>query len=199
MQHPLTISLGNKPRRGSIITCPICGREFYAKPSRVKFTKFCSRDCQYSTTTKVQLNCKSCGKPYLAFQSQIKHRGSAFCSRKCHLFFPQPKGRVFAVRKDGDKSRARARVHHLYKVGVIPHPNTLPCSMCGKKYDCTSRHEYHHHMGYAAEHWDDVVVVCIPCHRKMEPNPGKKGRAAEPQHITEPWLQDMETQLRSEQ
>ena len=27
------------------------------------------------------------------------------------------------------------------------------------------RHEYHHHLGYAAEHHYDVIVLCSICHR----------------------------------
>jgi len=37
-------------------------------------------------STKVKKQCRACGKEYFTWKSQIKHRGSNYCSRKClHL------------------------------------------------------------------------------------------------------------------
>lgn len=66
--------------------------------------------------------------------------------------------------RDGDKKQARARINHQVQNGLRPRPNTLPCSDCGHIWNGGPRHEYHHYLGYAAEHHFDVVTVCSLCH-----------------------------------
>ena len=69
--------------------------------------------------------------------------------------------------RDGDKIQARQRINVLVRTGKIPHPNSLPCSDCGHIHrDGERRHEYDHHLGYAAEHHYDVEPVCTICHSK---------------------------------
>ena len=38
---------GYATRGGSVISCVVCGREFYVSPSRVNVAKFCSKHCRY--------------------------------------------------------------------------------------------------------------------------------------------------------
>lgn len=64
---------------------------------------------------------------------------------------------------DGDKVRARQLVNMEVKRGRRPNPNSLFCALCGHLGD-DRRHEYHHHMGYAAEHVFDVIALCSLCH-----------------------------------
>lgn len=85
---------------------------------------------------------------------------------------PRPQGRRFTPARDGDVFQARGRVNHLVKIGLLPDPQTLPCSACAAK--GSSRHEYHHHFGYAAEHHESVVVLCSACHSKHHFNPNRK-------------------------
>jgi len=68
--------------------------------------------------------------------------------------------------RDGDKKQARQRINVLVRTGKIPHPNTLPCVDCGHVWHSAGRHEYDHHMGYAAEHHYDVEPVCTRCHSR---------------------------------
>ncbi|MDP2763195.1 MAG: hypothetical protein Q8O27_01620 [Enterobacteriaceae bacterium] len=77
-------SLGNKPRKGKIIKCKICGQKFYVKPSHIKIRKTCSSKC-YSILqhNRYKLKCKICGKEYERQKSQVKWRGSSCCSKKC--------------------------------------------------------------------------------------------------------------------
>jgi hypothetical protein len=87
---------------------------------------------------------------------------------------PEP-GRRFAAPRDGDRMQARGRVNYLVDAGLIPDPNDLPCADCGHKHaagEC--RHEYDHHLGYAAEHHESVEAVCSSCHHARE----NKRRAA---------------------
>ncbi len=79
---------------------------------------------------------------------------------------PPTPGRSFVPARDGDKLQARRRVNFFVESGLIPHPNDVPCEHCGHTYDGKRRHEYHHHLGYDAEHHEDVIVVCTLCHRE---------------------------------
>lgn len=76
-------------------------------------------------------------------------------------------GRQFVPARDGDAAQARRRVNHLVDVGLLPPPNTLPCTDCSHVWsDGERRHEYDHHLGYAAEHHEDVEPVCTTCHHR---------------------------------
>lgn len=75
-------------------------------------------------------------------------------------------GEFFAETRSGDKKQARARVNHYVDVGLLPDPNTLPCTDCGHVHSGDRRHEYDHHLGYAAEHQLSVEAVCSGCHGK---------------------------------
>lgn len=67
--------------------------------------------------------------------------------------------------RDGDKLQARQRINVEVRTGRRPHPNTLPCADCGHVWrDGERRHEYDHHLGYAAQRHGDVQAVCTLCH-----------------------------------
>lgn len=87
-------------------------------------------------------------------------------------YVPRPRvsklGEFFAETRSGDKKQARARVNHHVDVGLLPDPNTLPCTDCGHVHSGDRRHEYDHHLGYAAEHQLSVEVVCTTCHHARE-------------------------------
>ncbi len=71
--------------------------------------------------------------------------------------------------RDGDKIQARQRVNVEVRTGRRPHPNSLPCSLCGHVHRLGgARHEYHHHLGYAPENHLKVVPVCSRCHANTE-------------------------------
>lgn len=71
--------------------------------------------------------------------------------------------------RDGDKVQARHRVNVEVRTGKRPHPNTLPCADCGHIHSQGERrHEYDHHLGYAAEHHLEVESVCTLCHAKRD-------------------------------
>ncbi len=57
---------------------------------------------------------------------------------------------------------ARRQVNHAIQAGELPRPDTLLCAQCGKQ-----AREYHHHLGYAPEHWLDVIPVCSSCNKTL--------------------------------
>ena len=57
---------------------------------------------------------------------------------------------------------ARRQVNHAIEAERLPRPDTLTCIQCGKP-----AREYHHHLGYAPEHWLDVVPVCSACNKVL--------------------------------
>lgn len=61
--------------------------------------------------------------------------------------------------KNPDSARAQQSVKKAIEHHKLPHPTTLACAYCGQPAD-----QYHHHMGYAREHWRDVVPICAKCH-----------------------------------
>jgi len=71
--------------------------------------------------------------------------------------------------RDGDKAQARHRVNVEIRTGRRARANDRPCANCGHIWKPGEhRHEYHHHRGYGAAHHYDVIVVCVPCHRKLD-------------------------------
>jgi hypothetical protein len=47
----------------------------------------------------------------------------------------------------------------------LPRVRNLQCHYCGNR-----AHQYHHHRGYAPEHWLDVVPACRKCDRLQHLN-----------------------------
>jgi hypothetical protein len=72
--------------------------------------------------------------------------------------------------RDRNKLAARSAVNVEVRLGKRPHPNTLQCVDCHHVWKPGDpRHEYDHHLGYAPEHWLDVVPVCRKCHARRGP------------------------------
>ena len=64
--------------------------------------------------------------------------------------------------KNPEKRHAKNAVNYAVISGKLPRPDTLLCHYCPKP-----AQQYHHHKGYAKEHWLDVVPVCIRCHYNL--------------------------------
>lgn len=79
------------------------------------------------------------------------------------------RGRSFVPARDGDSRQARRRINYFVEAGLIPRPNDLPCRDCGHVWKPGGRrHEYDHHLGYAAENHEHVEPVCSRCHHERE-------------------------------
>ena len=100
--------------------------------------------------------------------------------------------------RDGDKIQARQRINVEVRTGRRPHPNALPCADCAHEWKTGERrHEYDHHLGYAAAHHYDVEAVCTTCHRRrvterreLEQRRGPDGRYI--QKETNPWVRTVQ-------
>ena len=57
--------------------------------------------------------------------------------------------------------KANCALNYAVSIGKLPRVSSLQCSYCPKQAE-----QYHHHKGYAREHWLDVIPVCISCHKK---------------------------------
>lgn len=91
-------------------------------------------------------------------------------NRRAYVPKPRPKrGRSYVDARDGDVKQARRRVNYLVGAGLLPRPNDLPCTDCGHEWKPGQRrHEYDHHLGYAAENHEKVEPVCTTCHHARE-------------------------------
>lgn len=85
--------------------CKYCGGSFKTYPSLIKKGggKFCCPEhyhkwasenkirsgskCNLWKNAKVEVTCKQCGKVKLRYKSQIRWRGSGFCSKQCRILF----------------------------------------------------------------------------------------------------------------
>ncbi len=64
--------------------------------------------------------------------------------------------------KNKSKRLAQQAVYRAIQAGKLSRPDTLQC-LCGNH----KAEQYHHHKGYAREHWLDIVPVCIDCHCEL--------------------------------
>lgn len=138
-----------------------------------------STGIEWTDETKVCVGCRE-AKPLTDFARDVSRSdGLTYRCRLCRnaryraIYVPQSKprerGRQFVAARDGDVKQARRRVNYLIEAGLLSAPNILPCTDCGHVWaKGERRHEYDHHLGYAAEHHEDVEPVCTTCHHARE-------------------------------
>lgn len=59
-----------------------------------------------------------------------------------------------------DMTRAHTTVSRAVRRGILPPVWSMVCDGCQ---EAQAAH-WHHHKGYAREHWLDVVAMCVDCH-----------------------------------
>lgn len=93
------------------------------------------------------------------------HRADIHASQKAYAKTENGKAkrRQYTV-ANANKIAARTVVNMSVQCGHMPAPSAHPCTACGKP-----AQQYHHHLGYAWEHWLSVVPVCKKCHPSLEP------------------------------
>jgi len=82
-----------------------------------------------------------------------------------------PRGGRRIPARDEDIKQAERRINYFVEAGLIDGPKSLPCSDCGHIWRPRGPcHEYHHHLGYAAKHHEDVIALCSKCHGARHAN-----------------------------
>lgn len=134
--------------------------------------------------------CKTCEKEH-AQSYQKTTQGKKAHRRACQKYHESEKGRMVSKEyrrryRKTEKGR-QIRIHsamkyrqhnplhrkaHLAVLSAIrshklPKIHTRQCVFCPQQAE-----EYHHHLGYAPEHWLDVIPVCIPCHNAIHATNG---------------------------
>ncbi len=62
-----------------------------------------------------------------------------------------------------EKEAARYAVKKEVRAGRWPPASGQVCEICGE----AQAQEYHHHLGYAPEHWLHAQAVCVECHTNL--------------------------------
>ena len=65
-----------------------------------------------------------------------------------------------------EKRKAHQSLSYAVKTGRLPSASSQKCVVC----KTAQAQEYHHHNGYAEDHWLDVIPVCSKCHKVVEKN-----------------------------
>jgi len=117
--------------------------------------------------------CKLCESQYSKKYLQTKHgkatrenynetdKGKQARKRASKHYQQSEKGKVSGERyqqNHPERIKARSAVMIAIVAGKLPQASSLQCS-CGHQ-----AAQYHHHKGYAPEHWLDVIPICKKCH-----------------------------------
>jgi endogenous inhibitor of DNA gyrase (YacG/DUF329 family) len=178
---------GELMKKGVYITCPICGKIFYIMRSGMGYRKYCSRACHAKAQeNKYVGTCKICGKTYNRPKSQVKWRGSNYCSTECqNIGASQKKGEHSTNWKGGTsdiKRRIRASCEwRSWRKKVFERDN-YTCQICGARNSKDSNviiKLHPHHIKSFAEYPElrfDVnngQTLCSLCHYKLHGNLNK--------------------------
>jgi len=106
------------------------------------------------------------------YSNRVKTDGLSPMCTPCRIAYrklskKQTSARRWKAPVDGAKMQANHRVTYLVSVGILPKPSVIPCSKCGHMGQ-DRKHEYHHFMGYAAEHHEVVECLCTKCHKSKD-------------------------------
>lgn len=153
-KHFKPLSDFNKDRNrkdGYYPQCKVCRSKYQKKYGQTKKRKVVSN--RYRNSEKGEITHRrnnlsySKSKKGKATRSRYnKSDANKASHKKYYSRYPEHYKAVYAV-------------NNAIRAGELPRPDTKMCHYCSKP-----AQQYHHHKGYAPEHWLDVVPVCIPCH-----------------------------------
>lgn len=175
-------TLGSKPRLGKIISCIVCRKQFYEKPSASENRKFCSRKCMHSVeSTKMTLICEICRREYKTYRSHVKWRGSRFCSRKCLNDFHASRTGENNPSWKGGKTKEYRRLRGTRRWSSwrrsVFERDDYTCKMpgCGKRGGSLEPHHIYGFTDYPLLRFcvDNGITLCRDCHQKTKGHESK--------------------------
>lgn len=164
----------NRPHKGIIKKCKICGKEFYVHSYEITLSKYCSNKCREKSYLKGKnRKCKNCGEKYHTPPAQIKWRGSSFCSMACAKDYRKNK---YYEGKRKNKKLNQVLKKQLWGVfsEYIRQRDDGVCISCGKK-DFWRKMDAGHYIPKTAGltlYFDErnVNCQCTHCNRWMHGN-----------------------------
>lgn len=156
--HPLRKSLGVKPRRGMVIKCVVCKKVFYRRLARI--SNVCSSKCfSIRNMRGNRRRCKMCKKLYHAQPSQIKWRGTSFCSLECRIHF----------RKETCPRIMSPRAADQVFSKIVRERDGWHCQRCGRNLKENTRTLHCSHFwprGHYGTRYDleNCIALCYHCH-----------------------------------
>ena len=165
-------------KKGENLNCDFCGLDIYKRKSAIRPHNYCSKKCCGEGIRKrVFIICKSCGREHQRPYSQVKWRGSGFCSRKC-------KGEWMSEAQKGEKNpqwqggvssiNHRLRASKKWKIwrAEVFKRDDYTCCDCGGR-SAKGRHIilHPHHKLLFSEYPNSRFLIangktlCIDCHK----------------------------------
>lgn len=167
--NPLLKSKGNKPRTGKVKKCSTCKKEFYVKPFGSITAKYCSYQCKAKAqVTGKPLVCKECGKSYYRSPSQVKWRGSSYCSYPCA--FKGGKKTKRGKMKPGNENKIWHidRADRVFSRYIRQRDNWV-CRGCQRSFKDRTSILHNSHYWVRGRHStrfdpDNCIALCYSCH-----------------------------------
>ena len=133
--------------------CERCGKTFHGKPSALKHTRYCSKECFDVAQFKGQtLRCATCGKEIQVSPSLVRERN--FCTNECRLAWLSNHVKD-EINVPGHTAGHKAP--HLTTLNIERNPKLAleaDAVIRGKYTD--HRRIMEQHLGRKLEHWEDV-------------------------------------------
>jgi len=171
-----------KPKKGKILKCPVCNKEFYAQPNKVRRGRsYCSRIClgqangnrlrgsraPHAGKAPEIRKCRICGKKFNFYASQRNY--GLCCSRNCankwHSL--KMKGANNPNWRDGISNYPYDQYFDRRKEQIRARDN-WKCQLCGAPQEEFQRALPVHHIDYDKKNSspDNLITLCPYCHTK---------------------------------
>jgi len=167
-------SLGNKPRTGKILTCPICKKEFYTKPSHIRKRTYCSNKCSYKSKEKekIKIVCHNCKKDFYVYLStfkwnKIRKHKYSFCSTKCRSSFYTGKNNARWIKNRSKlKCRPIRNKENIEWVIKVFERDDYACLLCKKRGGDLEAHHIKRWADYPELRYEvsNGATLCKKCH-----------------------------------
>lgn len=133
--------------------CERCGKAFHVKPSALKHTRFCSKECHDAAQFKGQVtHCSTCGNEIKVSPSLVRERN--FCSNQCRLAWLSDHVRC-RVNVSGHSAGHKAP--HLTALNMERNPKlALEADAVNRGLYTNHRRVMEEHLGRKLKPWEDV-------------------------------------------